>query len=96
MRIIKGFHGKQIETVIPIDNHSQLTVTTMKRHSGAVSTTVQQEQIEGDFLTYNFGDYAETLACEKIRATEKALIRQHTQALEEYKSSDNYKKLKGE
>ena len=84
-------HGRMIETTIPIGDTKQVTICTMKRYNGIVSTTAQEETIEGDFISYSFGDWSACYVREKIRATEKAMLAQHETGLKMFLESDYYK-----
>ena len=78
-------HGKMVETNIEFANGKKCyTITTMKRCSGNVATVMRIETIEGDYKVFTYGDGVETLAYEKIRATEKNLLRQHNDCLKTF------------
>jgi len=83
-RTRKTPHGYMTETNIPLSDSMQLSLTTMKRSSGNVTTTAVVTIREGQFFTHRvFHDYNKTLLSSRVaRCTPKILETQHAQALE--------------
>jgi hypothetical protein len=72
------------ETNIPLSDSMLLSLTTMKRSSGNVTTTAVVTIREGQFFTHRmFHDYNKTLLTSRVaRCTPKILETQHEQALQ--------------
>ena len=83
-RTRKTPHGYMTETNIPLSDSMQLSLTTMKRSSGNLTTTAVVTIREGQFFTHRmFHDYSKTLLSSRVaRCTTKALETQHAQALQ--------------
>jgi len=83
-RTRKTPHGYITETNIPLSDSMQLSLTTMKRSSGNVTTTAVVSIREGQFFSHRvFHDYNKTLLTSRVaRCTPKALETQHAQALQ--------------
>jgi len=83
-RTRKTPHGYITETNIPLSDSMQLSLTTMKRASGNLTTTAVVTIREGQFFSHRmFHDYNKTLLTSRVaRCTPKALETQHAQALE--------------
>jgi hypothetical protein len=82
MIIYKGCRGWTAETTLALDDSRYLQILTMKRHSGALVTTVNAAVKEGSFFTYSpLDDFRATLASVVTRCTEKAVTAQHEEAL---------------
>jgi hypothetical protein len=83
-RTRKTHHGYMTETNIPLSDSMQLSLTTMKRASGNMTTTAVVTIREGQFFTHRvFTDYSKTLLTSRVaRCTPKALETQHAQALQ--------------
>ena len=83
-RTRKTPHGYMTETNIPLSDSMQLSLTTMKRASGNLTTTAVVMIREGHFFSHRmFHDYNKTLLTSRVaRCTPKALETQHAQALQ--------------
>jgi hypothetical protein len=83
-RTRKTSHGYMTETNIPLSDSMQLSLTTMKRSSGNITTTAVVTIREGQFFTHRvFHDYNKTLLTSRVaRCTPKILESQHEQALQ--------------
>ena len=83
-RTRKTPQGYMTETNIPLSDSMQLSLTTMKRSSGNLTTTAVVTIREGQFFTHRvFTDYSKTLLTSRVaRCTPKALETQHAQALQ--------------
>jgi len=76
--------GYMTETNILLSDSMQLSLTTMKRSSGNLTTTAVVTIREGQFFSHRmFHDYSKTLLSSRVaRCTPKALETQHAQALQ--------------
>jgi hypothetical protein len=83
-RTRKTPHGYMTETNIPLSDSMQLSLTTMKRSSGQLTTTAVVAIRDGQFFAHRvFHDYNKTLLSSRVaRCTPKALEAQHAQALQ--------------
>lgn len=83
-RTRKTHHGYMTETNIPLSDSMQLSLTTMKRSSGNLTTTAVVMIRDGQFFSHRmFHDYNKTLLTSRVaRCTPKALETQHAQALQ--------------
>jgi hypothetical protein len=83
-RTRKTPHGYITETHIPLSDSMQLSLTTMKRSTGNLTTTAVVTIREGMFFSHRvFHDYNKTLLTSRVaRCTPKALEAQHAQALQ--------------
>lgn len=85
--INKGFHGWKEEARFAITAEGKsatLSITTMKRSSGVLSTTATVHINDGDFMSHRvFHDFSKTLATQSVRVTEKAVSAQHAKAKED-------------
>jgi hypothetical protein len=83
-RTRKTPQGYMTETNIPLSDSMQLSLTTMKRASGNLTTTAVVTIREGQFFSHRmFYDYNKTLLTSRVaRCTPKALETQHAQALQ--------------
>ena len=83
-RTRKTHHGYMTETNILLSDSMQLSLTTMKRSSGNMTTTAVVTIREGQFFSHRmFHDYNKTLLTSRVaRCTPKALETQHAQALQ--------------
>ena len=83
-RTRKTHQGYMTETNIPLSDSMQLSLTTMKRSSGQLTTTAVVTIREGQFFTHRmFHDYSKTLLSSRVaRCTTKALETQHAQVLQ--------------
>lgn len=89
MKLTKDIrNGWTAESCIELGDERVLTITTMKRWNGSLSTTasVQTRSYTCGIPVLTFkmgrgGDFHRTILAEQIRATEKAVRTQHEQAL---------------
>jgi hypothetical protein len=67
------------EDHIDLGNNQQLTILTMKRYNGIVSTTAQVGRVEGDVVSfYPFSDYNAVLVSDRdMRCTAKNVATAH-------------------
>ncbi len=83
MHIAKNMHGGwRAETRIDRGDTS-LSVVTMKRHDGGISTTAKLERVEGSFYVWGYNDPVQRIEHGKVKATEKKIAELHQQALKE-------------
>lgn len=84
-RIRKGVHGWTAETEVPIGDNRVLSILTMKRWGGALSTAATVHHIETlrgmSMKSFAWTDYHQTHLTEQVRCTEKAVAKQHADVL---------------
>lgn len=84
--INKGFQGWKEEARFAITAEGKpatLSITTMKRSSGVLSTTATVHINDGDFMIHRvYYDFTKTLATQSVHVTEKAVSAQHAKAKE--------------
>ena len=75
--------GWRSESFLDITDDKRLCIITMKRFSGNLTTTanVSHASDNGMYFYAPFSDFNKTLIATTERATEKAVIRQHNEAL---------------
>lgn len=77
-RVYLGGHGKYVEHAIHIKDDWYLRIFTMKRSSGAISTTATMVlRVEAGVLQ-DWDTFHKTLGSVRGRATEKLLMEHHT------------------
>ena len=64
-RVIKSAYGSWMaETMTPLTEKLHITITTMKRHGGNITTTAQVGKKESFFFIHEpFKDFRKTLIC---------------------------------
>lgn len=76
--VYKSTHGWKAESTIDLADNRQLSVTTMKRYNGKVSTTATVGKIEGNCVSHvMYQDYCKTVGTTDKRATEKSITDFH-------------------
>jgi len=82
-KIVKSCYGTWMaETQTKLTDELHFNITTMKRHSGNITTTAQVGKKDGFFFIYEpFKDFSVTLICSSTRCTKLAVERQHSEAL---------------
>jgi len=81
----KGYYGWTANSEVELDGNRRIRFTTMKRHSGKLTTTAQSLNDNGNgALTFVvFRDYHKNvLTTDPKRVTEKVVLEQHNKALE--------------
>lgn len=83
-RIAKSTYGTWMaETTLPLADDLHICLTTMKRSSGNITTTVAVGKQESYFFTHEpFKDFRQTLISSSERCTKPAVERQHNAAIE--------------
>lgn len=83
-RIGKSTYGTWMaETMMPLNDKLHICLTTMKRSSGNITTTVAVGKQESYFFTHEpFKDFRQTLISSSERCTKPAVERQHNAAIE--------------
>lgn len=83
MRIYKSsFGGWAAESFFPLDDETRITITTMKRYGGLITTTVRGSRKEGEMWYWTVcQDYSMTWAVGGNRATEKSVVTQQETVL---------------
>lgn len=72
------------ETLLDLGQNLQLSITTSKKSSGALSTTASVGHVEGNFVSHKvYDDLFITLAAFVVRVTEKNVQAQHAKAIED-------------
>lgn len=85
-RIRKGVHGWTAETEVPIGDNRVLSILTMKRSDGSLTTTATVHRLETlrgmPMKSFAFGkDFHKAMLTEQVRCTEKAVAKQHADVL---------------
>ena len=83
MRIYKSaFGGWAAESFFSLDDETRITITTMKRYGGLITTTVRGSRKEGEMWYWTVcKDYLMTWAVGGNRATEKSVVTQQETVL---------------
>jgi hypothetical protein len=83
MRVFKNSFGWAAESFFPLDDTTRITITTMKRSGGLITTTVRGSRKEGEFFFWTVcKDYSMTWGISKgIRATPKTVADEHLTVL---------------
>ena len=81
--ITKSAYGTWMaETTLPLADDLHICLTTMKRSSGNITTTVAVGKQESYFFTHEpFKDFRQTLISSSDRCTKPAVEKQHNAAL---------------
>lgn len=98
--------GKMAETLVPASHGRHLNIVTMKRYSGALSTTITGVTVDLDngrgFAGYSYmmyQDYCKNPVSERVRCTEKAVRAQHQAILDNIQAyldeAEEFYKAKG-
>lgn len=85
-RIRKGIHGWTAETDHRIGDDRVLSILTMKRSDGSLTTTATVHRLETlrgmPMKSFAFGkDFHKAMLTEQVRCTEKAVAKQHADVL---------------
>lgn len=83
IKAVKSAFGWRAENYFPIDSTTRITITTMKRYSGQLTTTVVGSQKEGAMWFYTVcQDYGMTWAATSCsRVTKPAVEAQQAQVI---------------
>jgi len=83
IKAVKSAFGWKAENYFPIDSTTRITITTMKRYSGQLTTTVVGSQKEGAMWYYTVcQDYGMTWAATSCsRVTKPAVEAQQAQVI---------------
>lgn len=83
IKAVKSAFGWKAENYFPIDSTTRITITTMKRYSGQLTTTVVASQKEGGMWYYTVcKDYSMTWAANSCsRVTKPAVETQQAQVI---------------
>ena len=83
IKAVKSAFGWKAENYFPIDSTTRITITTMKRYSGQLTTTVVASQKEGGMWYYTVcKDYSMTWAVSDCsRVTKPAVEAQQAQVI---------------
>jgi len=78
MRVFQSAFGWKAESYFPLDDTTRITITTMKRSSGLITTSVTGSRKEGEMWYWTVcKDYSMTWGVSKsIRATQKTVADQ--------------------
>jgi hypothetical protein len=75
IKAVKSAFGWKAENYFPIDSTTRITITTMKRYSGQLTTTVVGSQKEGDMWYYTVcRDYGMTWAATSCSRVSKPAV----------------------
>ena len=78
MQIFKTAFGWRALTAVQLDDVTRISIGTMKRSSGLITTTVTGSRKEGEMYYFTVTkDYQMTWAVTGGKATEKAITTQH-------------------
>ena len=85
MKVFQSAFGWKAESYFPLDDTTRITITTMKRSSGLITTTVMGSRKEGEMWYWTVcKDYSMTWGVSKsIRATQKTVADQQKTALDQ-------------
>ena len=85
MRVFQSAFGWKAESYFPLDDTTRITITTMKRSSGLITTTVVGSRKEGEMWYWTVcKDYSMTWGVSKaIRATQKTVTDQQKTVLDQ-------------
>ncbi len=84
MKISKTTFGWRAITAIQLDDEVRISIGTMKRSSGLITTTVTGSRKEGEMYYFTvLKDYQMTWAVTGGKATEKAITSQHEIAMQQ-------------
>ena len=83
MKVFQSAFGWKAESYFPLDDTTRITITTMKRSSGLITTSVTGSRKEGEMWYWTVcKDYSMTWGVSKsIRATQKTVADQQQLAL---------------
>ena len=83
IKAVKSAFGWKAENYFPIDSTTRITITTMKRYSGQLTTTVDASRKEGGMWYYTVcKDYSMTWAANSCsRVTKPAVEAQQAQGI---------------
>jgi hypothetical protein len=83
MKIFQSAFGWKAESFFPLDDTTRITITTMKRYGGLLTTTVTGSRKEGEMYYWTVcKDYSRTWGVSKsIRATQKTVAEQQQTVL---------------
>ena len=78
-RIYKSIRGWRADTEVSLVDNLVLSITTMKRNNGSITSHASVARRDGDFLSHMlYQDYSKTVAVASTnRATEKAIFQCH-------------------
>ena len=79
IQLTNGAHGWLAQSRLQLDDNRALSVSTMKRHDGAVTTAATAGVLNGDFFSYiMFDDFYLTVRSQRYpRATKNVILDQH-------------------
>jgi hypothetical protein len=85
MKVFQSAFGWTAESFFALDDTTRITITTMKRSSGLITTTVRGSRKEGEMWYWTVcKDYAMTWGVSKsIRATQKTVADQQKTVLDQ-------------
>ena len=84
MQISKTAFGWRALTAVQLDDVTRISIGTMKRSSGLITTTVTGSRKEGEMYYFTVTkDYQMTWAVTGGKATEKAITSQHETAMQQ-------------
>jgi hypothetical protein len=83
MKVFQSAFGWKAESFFPLDDTTRITITTMKRSNGLITTTVMASCKEGEMYYWTVcKDYSKTWGISKsIRATQKTVAEQQQTVL---------------
>jgi len=84
MKVFQSVFGWKAESFFALDDTTRITITTMKRSGGLITTTVRGSRKEGEMWYWTVcQDYAMTWAIGGNRATEKSIATQQKTVLDQ-------------